>query len=321
MKYCFMINPASGKKATKEGLEDRILSACAERGIQPTIIISKSGDDARQQVMDFCNANVGEELRVYACGGDGTLNIVMNAIMSAEDHSKVSLGVIPVGTGNDYVRNFKPTESFMDIGAQLDATEVVIDLTRINDLYSINIVNTGFDAYAVCNMERVKKNKFVSSKFAYILGVAMTLIKKPGVKVTVTSEDGKEVHHDLMLITFANGRYYGGGFNSNPNAHLNDGTMNVLFVNNLSRLKFLLLVKDYKNGTHLCEKFHKILREEIATSYELKFDAPTPISIDGEIKFIDHAKISTAKGALKFLIPSGVSDIPALVKENETVNA
>jgi hypothetical protein len=81
------------------------------------------------------------------------------------------------------------------------------------------------------------------------------------------------------------------------------------------------IVKDYKNGTHLCEKFHKILREEIATSYELKFDAPTPISIDGEIKFIDHAKISTAKGALKFLIPSGVNDIPALVKENETVNA
>ena len=163
MKYCFMINPASGKKATKEGLEDRILSACRERGIQPTIIISKSGDDARQQVMDFCNANVGEELRVYACGGDGTLNIVMNAIMSAEDHSKVSLGVIPVGTGNDYVRNFKPTESFMDIGAQLDADEVVIDLTKINDLYSINIVNTGFDAYAVCNMERVKKNKFLQS--------------------------------------------------------------------------------------------------------------------------------------------------------------
>lgn len=321
MKYCFMINPASGKKSTKEGLEDKILSACAKKDIQPTIIVSESAEDARARVIDFCNSNIGEDLRVYACGGDGTLNIVMNAIMNAEDHSRVSLGVIPVGTGNDYVRNFKPTECFMDIDAQLDATEAVIDLTKINDLYSINIVNTGFDAYAVCNMERVKKNKFVSSKFAYILGVAMTLIKKPGVKVTVTSEDGKQIHHDLMLITFANGRFYGGGFNSNPNAHLNDGTMNVLFVNNLSRLKFVLLVKHYKNGTHLCGKFHKILREEIAKSYELKFDTPTPISIDGEIKFIDHAKISTAKSAMKFLIPSGVSEIPALVNESEAVKA
>ena len=321
MKYCFMINPASGKKSTKEGLEDKILSACAKRDIQPTIIVSESAEDARAKVIDFCNSNIGEELRVYACGGDGTLNIVMNAIMNAEDHSKVSLGVIPVGTGNDYVRNFKPTENFMDIEAQLDATPVAVDLTKINELYSINIVNTGFDAYAVCNMEKVKKNKFVSSNFAYILGVVMTLIKKPGVKVNIIGENGEQIHRDLMLITFANGRYYGGGFNSNPGAYINDGNLNVLFVNNLSRIKFVLLVKHYKNGTHLCGKFNKILNDEMAKSYEMKFDSPTPISVDGEIHFIDHVKISSVKGAIKFLVPGGIKDIPALLKENQPVEA
>ena len=321
MKYCFMINPASGKQSTKEGLEDKIRSACAKRNIQPTIIISKSAEDARAQVIDFCNSNIGEELRVYACGGDGTLNIVMNAIMNTEDHSRVSLGVIPVGTGNDYVRNFKPTEYFMDIDAQLGAEAVDVDLTKINDLYSINIVNTGFDAYAVCNMEKVKKKKFVSSKLAYILGVAMTLIKKPGVKLSIIGENGEETHRELMLVTFANGRFYGGGFNSNPGANLNDGNLNVLFVNNLSRIKFVLLVKHYKNGTHLCGKFNKILNDEMVKSYEMKFDTPTPISVDGEIHFIDHVKIECVKSAIKFLIPAGVTEVDGLVKQPDAVEA
>ena len=69
----------------------------------------------------------------------------MNAIMNVEDHSRVSLGVIPVGTGNDYVRNFKPTECFMDIDAQLGAEAVDVDLTKINDLYSF--VRPNIDEY------------------------------------------------------------------------------------------------------------------------------------------------------------------------------
>ena len=319
MEHLFIINPAAGKTQKAVDLIPRIEAYFAEHGGEYEILTTEKPGDATELAREACAK--GTPVRLYACGGDGTLNIVMNAIMRSKDHSKVSLGVIPVGTGNDYVRNFKPTDKFMDIEAQLGAIPVVVDLTRCNDFYAINIVNTGFDAYAVCNMERVKKNKFVSSKFAYILGVVITLIKKPGVKVNVITEDGKETHHNLMLITFANGRFYGGGFNSNPSAHLNDGKLNVLFVNNLSRLKFVLLVKHYKNGTHLCEKFHKILSEAWGTSYELTFDTPTPISVDGEIHFIDHIKISSEKGAIRFLVPEGIEESAALIKETEAVKA
>ncbi len=318
MKYCFIINPASGKTATKEGLDEKILAACAKKDIQPTIIVSKSAEDAAQQVKNFCAENAGEQLRVYACGGDGTLSIVANAIMQLEDHSNVSLGVVPVGTGNDYVRNFVPSEQFFDIDAQLDATPLDIDLIKCNDVYSVNMINIGFDSQVVCTMARLKASKMVPSKFAYILGLVVTLIKKPGVNLSISADGGEAVKRELLLTTFANGRFCGGGFNSNPNGNLNDGKLNALFVNNISRTKFLSLVGYYKKGEHLSGKFHNILNDEVATSYEMQFDVSTPISVDGEIRFVDKISVCSVKHAIKFLVPAGIEKIDALVKEADT---
>lgn len=321
MKYCFIINPASGKAATKEGLEEKIISACQEKGIQPTIIVSKSADDLQSRLTDFYSSMAGEAARIYACGGDGTLSMVVNSIMQLEDRSNISVGVIPVGTGNDYVRNFTPKELFFDVGAQLDATSYDVDLIKCNDTYAINMINIGFDSHVVCNMVRFRRSKLVPSKFAYILGLVMTLVKKPGVGITISDESGVETHKDLMLMTFANGRYCGGGFNSNPNAYINNGKLNALFVKTISRIQFIMLVKYYKNGTHICEKFHKILNEERADFYDIKFDDTTPVSIDGEISFLKKAKISAVKRAIKFLVPHSMSGLEALAKDSEFAEA
>lgn len=317
MKHCFIINPASGKQTTKQGLEEKIRAACATRGIEPTIVISESAAHARQSVKDFCSANAGEDVRVYACGGDGTLCIVANAVMLSDDPSRVSVGVIPVGTGNDYVRNFQPSELFFDIDAQIDATPVDIDLIQCNDFYAVNMINIGFDCQVVCKTAQYKKSRLLPSKLAYIFGLAVTLIKKPGVSLRVSRDGEASRVKQLLLTTFANGRFCGGGFNSNPNSYLNDGKINALFVNNVSRTKFISLVGKYKKGEHLDGSFHKILCDESAESYELEFDAPTNISVDGEIALVDHMKLSSAKRAVKFLLPKGISKLAALTPESQ----
>ena len=321
MKYCFIINPASGKPETKVDLEYKIRAAASEKELDVTVLYTQRAGDATDLIIHFAKENEGEDIRFYACGGDGTLCEAVNGVMAIPDRERISLGIVPVGTGNDFVRSFEKKELFGDIEAQLDARETVIDLMRCNDLYSVNMINIGFDCQVVVKTDVYKKKKFIPSKLAYICGLIVTLIKKPGVDMKLTVDGEEKRDREFLLTTFAKGNFCGGGFNSNPGANLNDGNLNVLFVNNLSRIKFVLLVKHYKNGTHLCGKFNKILNDEMVKSYEMKFDTPTPISVDGEIHFIDHVKIECVKSAIKFLIPAGVTEVDGLVKQPDAVEA
>lgn len=305
MKYCFIINPASGKTDDKNALESSIREKCAVRGIEPVVMYTRKPKDAGKYILSFCDENKNEEIRFFACGGDGTLCEAVDGVARLENGENVSLGVVPVGTGNDFVRNFDGNERFLDIDAQLDSTAVDIDLMRCNDMYAINMVNIGFDCQVVVKTSEFKRKPFVPSKLAYIFGLVATLIKKPGAKMKVKRDGAQAEDKKLLLATFANGGFCGGGFHSNPNASLRDGSINALFVNDISRRRFLGLVGSYKSGTHLTEKNAEILKDEKAERYELSFDSPTNVSVDGEIVVMNDMIISCIPGAIKFLVPKG----------------
>ncbi|MBO7310839.1 MAG: diacylglycerol kinase family lipid kinase, partial [Clostridia bacterium] len=298
MRYCFIINPASGKSHTKEGLENTITEAFAEA----EFFYTKGIGDATNIAEQLCHESGDEEIHIYACGGDGTISEVVNGIMQSAYTENVRLGVLPVGTGNDLVRSFGSKEQFLDLRAQRNASEVSIDLIRANDFYAVNMINIGFDCQVVVNMASFKKH--VPSRLAYIFGLIYTLVRKPGVRMNA-SADGEEQKRELLLCTFANGSYCGGGFKSNPNASVTDGKLNALFVNNISRTKFIGLVGSYKKGTHLTEKNAKILSEGFAKQYKLSFDAPTDISVDGEIIRVSELELECVSGALRMLVPEG----------------
>ena len=298
MRYCFIINPASGKSHTKEGLENAIMEVFPEAELFYTAGVG----DATKIAERLSNESKDTETSIYACGGDGTVSEVVNGIMQSSFTENVRFGVLPVGTGNDLVRSFGTREQFLDLRAQRNASEVSIDLIRANDFYSVNMINIGFDCQVVVNMVNIKKR--VPSRLAYICGLIYTLARKPGVRMNACA-DGEAHERELLLCTFANGSYCGGGFKSNPNASLTNGKLNALFVNNVSRTKFVSLVGSYKKGTHLVPKNAKILSESFAKRYEIRFDAPTDISVDGEIIRVSELELECISGALRMLVPEG----------------
>ena len=315
--HYFILNPKSGKGKHSDQLEQSITSVCNEKGIDYKIHRTTGIGDATVFVKGICSDPENLPARFYACGGDGTLGEVVNGAVGTDG---ASVGVIPVGTGNDFIRNFGSKEDFFDIAAQIEGEPASIDLIKCNDIYSVNMVNIGFDCEVVKRTVKLKKNPLVPSKLAYIVGVVTTLIKKPGLSVDL-SFDGKSFEHkEFLLTTFANGPFCGGGFHSNPHASLSDGKIDILFINNVSRMKFISLVGSYKKGTHLIPKNEKIIQNQKAEKIYLRFASTQSASVDGELIDFDELCFESVRGAISFIVPKNLLPAKSFGAELESAS-
>ena len=308
MKCCFIINTSAGKgKKVDEALSS--IKAAAQRcGADHDIFVSTDLDATKEYIRSTAAESDGE-VEFIACGGDGTLCQTMLSIMALpqEDRSKVSLGLVPMGTGNDFASNFENKDGFLDFDAQFDATPFDIDLIKCNDVYSINMVNAGFDSHVVCVKEKIGKKKWVPRKCAYIFALLITLIKKPWLKVNICCDGRDSENRSLLLTTMANGAFCGGGFHSNPEALLVDGKIDFIGIRNVGRIRFLTLVGSYKKGTHTREKLSHIVDNFKCESVDMYFDKETPVSVDGEIINYTELHLSVERKAIRFMMPKGVS--------------
>ena len=171
------------------------------------------------------------------------------------------------------------------------------------------MINIGFDCEVVCAKENIQKKNVIPSNMAYIVGLVTTLIRKPGVDCRISFDGGEYEEHKLLLSTYGNGEYCGGGFHSNPESCIANGKINALIVKNISRMKFLTIVGSYKKGTHL--RFSDILQSRMAEKIDIEFDKKTNISVDGEVVKVDGLSVRIAKKAIKFLVPEGSEYIKA----------
>jgi diacylglycerol kinase family enzyme len=169
------------------------------------------------------------------------------------------------------------------------------------------MINIGFDCHVVCKKESIGKKAWVPRKLAYIFALVLTLIKKPGVSLSISHDGNAAEDKKLLLTTFANGAYCGGGFHSNPTASLLDGLIDCLAVKNVGRIKFLSLVGDYKAGRHLGEKFKNIIAHCKSSKLDMVFDRETPVSVDGEVVYAKELHLSVAHKAINIFLPRGVA--------------
>ena len=196
MKNYFFVNPAAGQGRGTEKLVERIEEISKRLGETSFIYHTKDIGDGEIKARETAAALNGEPARFYACGGDGTLNEIINGIIG---FSNVSAGCIPTGTGNDMIRNFPGAGDFSDIEAQLRGTLHRIDLIRyagvisgvFKERYCANMFNIGFDCNVVELAGRLKKKPLISGSVAYLLAVAGMFIRKKGIALKLT--EGEEI--------------------------------------------------------------------------------------------------------------------------------
>lgn len=321
MKTVFIINPGAGKGKGIDSLKERIRSASEKTGREAGIYVTKAPQDAELFARAFteelaCAGPDGtpEKGRLIACGGDGTFNEVLNGVLSAAQHGHISLGLVPIGTGNDFVRNFPEAGDFLDPEAQLLGTDVLCDAIRYRGVldgteqtrYCANMFNIGFDCNVVDMTATLKKYPLIAGSVAYLMGVAITYIRKKGAKLKVELDGKTIVEGPLLLTAIANGGFCGGGVHSSPLASTCDGRMDVNIIYNVGRIDFLKKFPYYAKGTHLdLPDIDDILYCDTCTTARITpLDGTMRLCTDGEIVNAETVAFEMVPGTFRMILPA-----------------
>ena len=281
MKHFFIVNPVSGDGKHVDELIENIHTVCRENNLEYDVRLTEYPGHAKWIVKSELSSYSGS-IRFYACGGDGTVNETATGLV---EEGRGELAIIPVGTGNDFVRSFSPEGDYLSLENQIMGKSIKVDSVSAGDSVFVNMLNVGFDSAVVSTISRLRnKNRLMRGKFAYIISVAINFFKMPKTHLSCEFDDGEKVEGEFLLSAFSNGQYYGGGFKAGAEAKVDDGILDVLFVKPCSRFVFLSLISKYKKGTLLQDK--KSLKYVIfkkCRSVKASFSPESDICVDGEI--------------------------------------
>jgi len=298
MKYYFVINPIAGKANQTESLSQEIKLAFQNYPAQYEIYVSQFPGDAQRYVREKVKTELGEKT-FFACGGDGTTFEVDNGLIGAPN---VHLGVIAIGSCNDLLKNF-PEFDFRSVERAISGSHKLLDVLKVNDCYSVNVVNIGFDARTNADCCKYKK-RIKSIKTAYNLAIVKNLVTKLSRKMIVTGDEKPFFADKLLLATFANGSFYGGGYKCAPKAIVDDGLMEMTVVRSISRIKFLTFIKSYKDGSYLDNpKLSAIIEYRRAHKAVIEAEKPFEVCIDGENYLWKRVEIEIKNKQLSFVMP------------------
>ena len=303
MKHIFVINNSAGSGKASALLKEKVATLKCDAEVYE----STAPRDAVRFVGEYCK-NHTESVRFYACGGDGTLKEVSEGTLG---YSHASVSVVPVGSGNDFVKYFGGAEGFLDIESLVNAENKSIDVIGISadgieDTYSINVCNFGFEAYVAGIMHKVRRKFLIGGKNAYTTGIVAAIFRAMRTRGEIYA-DGKLINENgaFILCTAANGGYVGGGYYCAPRAKVDDGFIDVCMIKPVSLFTLIRLIGIYQKGGHLDDKrFAKYIKYCRAKKVEVKTKKPFYVSLDGEVFETTHLVAAIKEKAMNFAAPS-----------------
>lgn len=296
-KILFIINSKAGKTEfdiRKEDIEETFRRAGRLSEIE--VVYTKYKNHTKFLIDAFDSLDYDEKI-VIICGGDGSLNELVNVAYG----KNMTLGLIPTGTGNDFAKNFD--YSNFNLKSLLNFKTKKIDLIKINNFYSINVTSLGFDTQVLKRAyDYLDKNPKLGKK-AYALSVLNSLnkINCENLELKLKLVDGSnfEIKGDYLISALCNGGFYGSGFNPAPQAKIDDGYLNLLLASKIPLIRFIPLIKKYKEGRH---KESKYINEIKVKSGTIKSKNKFIANADGEIFETKEIRFEVLPKALNWVI-------------------
>ena len=302
MKHVFVINPCAGKQDSTTLVTQKVEAYASEHpDFDYQIYVTQAQGDATIWTRQWCADHPGKKVRFYACGGDGTLNEVVTGIIGFPD---VQVTVHANGSGNDYIKYYDTFEAFSDIARLVEGVPHPVDVMKVNDRYSINVCNFGFDAM-VCKIGNdVRRKPIIGGKHSYTTGIIRSIFTSRSNYVRMTV-DGEPFYDGYMLLcTLGNGRYNGGNYMCAPLSKNDDGLIEINLFKRMSLFKFASLINEYSQGTHINRPdVQKLMQYRQGTIVEMASPDPFWLVIDGEMLHSNHYRVQNIKHAVTFVSP------------------
>ena len=315
-----ILNPSSGADKASDFLL-AINQALRERFGRMEIVITTgvrdAEDAAAEAARDGCD-------RVFVAGGDGTLNEVVNGLVSEGALARVPIGLLPLGTGNDFARMLHLSETPEEaIAAMYDARDVRVDVGTLNGRAFINTSGGGFISNVTEALD--DRLKSIAGKLAFLIagGQAMLEHEPAAARIEVPVEDFKPLSYETEdvpaegpgwrtesgrrvlemtphMFAVCNARQIGGGRLIAPHARIDDGWLDVCLVDTMPTLEFVaLLGKVAAGGSHLDDTRVRYFR---ARTLEMTFAHDVKVNTDGELLEAKTCAYGIMPGAARFFV-------------------
>ena len=302
MKHVFIINPTAGKADSRQKIYDMADALRTKHDLDVQCILTKKQGHATEIARRLCDS--GEELRFYACGGDGTVNEVANGVIG---YDNAAMTVIPVGTGNDFLKNFGGAAPlFADAENLWDGPQFPMDAIDVNGRIALTIACSGIDARVAADVHKYSESPLLDGKTSYIASLAVNFLFKGIASHWTVTLDDEVIEDDFSLVSVCNGRYYGGGFMPVAEARMDDGVLNTLVVKKVSRVTFARFVGPYSKGEY--SKFPEYAHCSTPQVIRIHSEKPDIVTcLDGECMTNSDVTIRLSEKKLNFFGPEGCS--------------
>ena len=290
-----IVNPSSGRERATE-YAWAVCERLRERYDSVEIALTARDGDAeraaQRAVEDGCEA-------LFVAGGDGTLNEAVNGVAAASALDRVTFGVIPFGTGNDFAAALGiPVEVEEALQVVVRARTLAVDLGRVNGRLFLNTSGGGF--IAEVSVAITPQLKTIAGRLAYLVGGAHALLDYEPVRATVIAEPGQlRVGVGLYAFAVCNARLIGGGRMIAPAAIIDDGMLDLCLIEAMSTLEFVALARKVAGGDHIDDPRVRYIQ---ASSIVMEFAREMKLNTDGEVFSATRCEYSILPRAATFFV-------------------
>jgi diacylglycerol kinase (ATP) len=288
------VNPVSGTDTAPDALpliNERLRTRFGPLDIALTVAPGDAAALARAAAIDGYD-------HLFAVGGDGTLNEVLNGVAAVDGAlSRITFGVIPLGTGNDFATALgMPGELEDGLAMLLDARPERVDLGVVNDACFVNASAGGFIADVSEAVTPALKS--IAGRLAYLIGGAQVLLDYEPVRAEIVTADSPPGARSLHAYAVCNSRLVGGGRLIAPDALIDDGVLDVCLIDAMPTVEFVALLRRVSSGEHVRDPRVSYFR---SASIDLAFDRRIRINTDGEVRETDRVRYTVQPRAAWFL--------------------
>ncbi|MDI3327758.1 MAG: diacylglycerol kinase family lipid kinase [Alicyclobacillaceae bacterium] len=271
-RWLFVVNPAAGKGRAAERWK-RYRRYLRGLPAEWEIYHTRYPGDAKQMAQRVAAERAADVM--VAVGGDGTIHEIIQGLAG----SRVALGILPAGTGNDVARHLGIRKGRRGLEQLVRSVRTPVDLVRLEDGVFLNMAGTGFDATVA---ERVNDSGWLKrwGPAGYALGVIAQLAAFEPQRVRVVVDGREYTYISTWMVVIGNGSTYAGGMRLLPHASIEDGELDLCVVDGMTKPKFCRLFPTVFLGKHVGVPGVHLLKGRRIAVYP---ERPWPVHADGEI--------------------------------------